>query len=154
MYPSPGAATCEDWLLDVANVRGADFVTRHPPRDPNFQAPAEKDLSNEELVVAICRTDRLDRPQMLRAAAQLVSRNLVSAEKLIFMAHRERTELVLAELARQALHVKPPHLVWAAISDQLGNTPTPRSPILHWTRLALPIPDARGINAVGWRLIA
>ena len=29
-YPSPGATACEDWLVDVANARGARIVTRHP----------------------------------------------------------------------------------------------------------------------------
>ena len=38
-YPSPGAAALEDWLLDVANVRGADFVLRFPPRASGFKAP-------------------------------------------------------------------------------------------------------------------
>ncbi len=153
-YPSPGAEKVEDWLLDVANVRGAGFVLRNPPRDPSFQAPPLEELSNEELAAAICQTNRLDRPQMLRAAAQLISGCLVSAESMVFIAHRERVELVLAELARQALHVEPSHPVWSEISTRLGKIPAPRSPLLHWTRLALPIPDARGVNAVGWRLIA
>jgi hypothetical protein len=153
-YPSPGATTCEDWLLDVANVRGASFITRNPPRNPAFQAPPESDLSNEELVAAICRTDRLDRPQMLRAAAQLISQGRVASGRVVLAARREQADRVLAELARQALRVHPSHPVWSEISNQLALAPAFRSPIMHWSRLAVPIPDKRGINAVGWRLIA
>lgn len=153
-FPSPGAAVLEDWLLDVANVRGAGFVLRHPERDPSFKAPGEDVLSDEELVVAICLVNNLDRPQMLRAAAQLVSRGRLSVEKLCLVARRERVVVVLAELARQALRVESGHSAWTAILAKLGDAKRPRSPIMHWTRLAIPIPDSRGINTVGWRLVS
>ena len=153
-YPSAGAQCLEDWLLDVANARGACFVTRWPPASADFAPPPLSLLSNEELVVAICQPHNLDRPQMLRAAAQLVSMSAVNAEILLATARRERAELVLAELARQAMHVAPEHPVWCALTVALTHVAPPRDPILHWTRLAVPIPNKQGYNAVGWKLVA
>ena len=153
-FPSPGAQRLEDWLLDVVNARGARFVTRWPPAGPDFVPPALTVLSNEELVVAICQPHNLDRPQMLRAAAQLVSMQSVNAEVLLAAARRERAELVLAELARQSIHVDATHTVWLKIYQAIAQRPFPRSPILHWTRLAVPIPDERGCNAISWKLVS
>lgn len=153
-HPSPGAPCLEDWLLDVANARGARFVTRRPPAAPDFIPPPPEAFSNEELVVAICQPHNLDRPQMLRAAAQLISMQAVDARALLAAARRERVEPVLAELARQALRVAPEHSLWRALAAGLAHIPAPRDPILHWTRLAVPMPDARGCNAKAWILIA
>ena len=153
-YPSPGAQCLEDWLLDVANARGASFVTRCPSASPDFMPPPLATLSNEDLVVAICQPHNLDHPQMLRAAAQLISMQSVNAEILLSTACRERAKLVLAELARQALHVAPEHPVWRALNGALACVFAPRDPILHWTRLAVPIPDERGCNAKAWKLVS
>ena len=153
-FPSAGAQCLEDWLLDVANARGAWFVTRWPSASPDFTPPVLTTLNNEELVAAICQPNNLDRPQMLRAAAQLVSMQAVNGDVLLATSHRERADLVLAELARQAVHVAPDHLVWRKICHSLSGLPTPRSPIMHWTRLAVPIPDKRGCNAISWKLVA
>jgi len=152
--PSPGAQCLEDWLLDVANARGARFVTRWPPASPSFMPPPPATLSNEDLVVAICQPHNLDRPQVLRAAAQLISMHAVNAEILLFTARRERAELVLAELARQAQRVAPDHPVWRVLNAALTRVCVPRDPILHWTRLAVPVPDERGCNAKAWNLVS
>lgn len=154
VYPSAGAQCLEDWLLDVANARGACFVTRWPPASADFIAPPKSLFSNEELVVAVCQPHNLDRPQILRAAAQLISRQAVCLEVLLTTARRERAELVLAELARQAVHVAPEHRLWRALRGALDHLAEPRDPILHWTRLAVPIPNKQGYNAVGWKLVA
>lgn len=153
-HPSPGAQCLEDWLLDVANARGARWVTRWPPASPDFLPLPSAGLSNEDLVTAICQVHNLDRPQMLRAAAQLISMRAVQAETLLAAARRERAELVLAELARQALRVAPEHPVWRALNAALAQMRAPREPLLHWTRLAVPIPDERGCNARGWKLLS
>ena len=153
-FPSSGAQCLEDWLLDVANARGACFVTRWPPANVDFVPPPLILLSNEELVVAICQPHNLDRPQMLRAAAQLVSMQAVNGDVLLATSCRERADLVLADLARQTVHVSPEHILWRKICNALAGLPAPRSPIIHWTRLAVPIPDERGCNAIAWKLVA
>ena len=77
--------------------------------------PPERLLSNEDIVVAICQPQELDRPQMLRLAAQFISRKAVKVLDLIRLARRERADRVLAELARQALKVDPQHEIWREI---------------------------------------
>lgn len=152
-YPSGSARCLEDWLLDVANARGAQVVVRAQEPDPNFRPPPLEELSNEELVVAICQPQALDRPQMLRLAAQLVSREAVAASRLCLMAERERAELVLGELAWQALRVDSQHKLWRILAERFPRRDL-RSPILHWTRLAEPVMEKGQSRPRGWRLAA
>jgi hypothetical protein len=153
-YPSQGAGCLEDWLLDVANARGAGFVLRYPPAAPDFRPPGLAELTNEDLVVAILQPHNLDRPQMIRAAAQLISQAAVEPSRLLGSARRERADRVLADLARSAVRVEPAHRIWSVLAHALANQRPLRAPILHWTRLAVPVPDARGCNAQAWRLVA
>jgi hypothetical protein len=153
-HPSVGAACVEDWLLDVAQARGVRSVTRGLQPPAGFRPPALAELSTEELVAAITQPQNLDRPQILRAAAELVSRGAVEPSVLAEIACRERADRVLAELARQALHVEPAHSVWRMLADALGDAQPLRSPLLHWTRIAFPVPDERGVCRGTWRLVA
>ena len=56
-FPMAAAVNLEDWLLDIANARGARVVMRDPmnPVAVESGAPPTDILSNEELVVAICQ---------------------------------------------------------------------------------------------------
>jgi len=152
-YPSATAATIEDWLVDVANARGAKIVQRQPPADPTFLPPPETELSTEELVAAICLLQRRDRPQMLRLAAQFITRAAVDLPRLIRLARRERIELVLGEMARQALRVDGRHPAWLAITNAFPPGRPLRSPIIHWQRLAWPIMATRGGRVERWHLV-
>jgi hypothetical protein len=78
----------------------------------------------------------------------------VEAAKLRLIAERERVGPVLAELARQALRVAPRHPTWRAIHDCFGAETRLREPLLHWTRLAEPIPKDGKCDAAEWRLVA
>lgn len=153
-FPSPGCRCLEDWLVDVANGRGARIVVR--PNRPNapFTPPAETELSNEELVVGLCQLQALDRPQMIRLAAELITRGAARVSALALVARRERVERVLAELARQALRVDAAHPQWRQIAEAFGNQPRLRSAILHWTRLAQPVMKDGRCNAASWKLVA
>ena len=95
-YPSSDAESLEDWLLDLANVRGADVVSRRPGLPLQFRAPSEEEFSNEELCAALCHPAGRDRPHILRAAGQLVSRGDVRPKKLHALAVRERIEPVFS----------------------------------------------------------
>jgi hypothetical protein len=153
-FPAAGAACLEDWLIRVANARGARAVEPPVEVEAGFLAPATDVLPNEDLVVAICQPNCLDRPQMLRLAAQLVSRRAVDPKRLRLVAERERAEPVLAELARLALRIDPTHDVWQRILADFQHAPPPREPLLHWTRLAVPVPHNGRCNAAAWRLVA
>jgi hypothetical protein len=152
-YPSRCSAGLEDWLVDVANARGARVIVPSVAIH-NFYPPPEVELSNEELAVAICQPQGLDNPQILRLAAQLISAQSVNVEKLRQVAERERVERILAELARQALRAEPAHATWRAILRFFGDEPPFREPLLHWTRLAVPVMGPGGVNTSRWRLVA
>jgi hypothetical protein len=150
-YPSPGAVFVEDWLVDVANARGATVVRRIPELG-RFRGPDRAEFPDEELIVALCRLQGLDRPQILRLAGQLISRGEVDVITLLAKARQERVEMVLHEMARQALMVEPDHKVWSELRDKLPGTHA-RDPVIHWSRLAWPIMSARGCNADKWVLV-
>lgn len=145
-------AVLEDWLVDVANARGAKVVTG-PGGGETISPPDEANLSNEELVVGILLPQNLDRPQMLRLAAQLISREAVEFATLRRLAVEERIERVLAALARQALLVAPEHALWGKLAGTFGDAKPLRSPLLHHTRMAEPVPVDGRVNAARWSLV-
>ena len=154
-FPMPGAVELEDWLLDIANARGAKVVMRDPmnPATAESGAPPTDILSNEELVVAICQPHNRDRPQWLRAAAQLISRGDVCVEALCRVAQRERVRRILAEIAKQALRASPEHPVWLRLSRLADGQLPLRDSLVHWTRLAEPVMKPGKPGASEWRLV-
>lgn len=140
--------------MDVAHARGASVVRRNDEYPADFTAPNLQVFPNEELVVAICHLHRQDQPQRLRLAAQLISRGAVNVKRLILLSRRERTEVVLGELAHQALKVEPGHEVWRQIASDFPPRRALRSPIVHWQRLAWPVmTEGRRVNAQRWELV-
>ena len=152
-YPSNTAAVAEDWLLDVANARGARVVQRDNPPNEYFTSPSKVKFSNEELVVSICLTQRLDRPQLLRLAAQLITRGDLDVQCLVRIARRERVGIILGEMAKQALMVDCNHPTWKRISEEFPSKKNICSPVIHWQRLAWPVMTSKGYNAEKWRLV-
>ncbi len=151
-YPSDTADCLEQWLLDVAYARGARIVVR--PRPPTrFRPPDRKTLSNAELITGLCQLQCLDQPQILRPAAQLVSRGDVDLGELKRLTEMERTEPVLHALARLALRIAPGHPVWSQVADMTPQTRPLREPLLHWTRLAQPVMKDGRYNAESWVLV-
>ena len=153
-HPSSTAACLEDWLLDVANGRGARIVVRDPPAPADFVPPPEQAFTQEELVVAICHLPGRDRPQLLRLAAQLISRNDLDWVALKRLAIRERVGPVLNELAKIALKVQPQHPGWSFLARTFATASQPHDVVLHWTRLAEPVMANGRVNAARWRLVA
>jgi hypothetical protein len=154
-YPIDDARSLEDWLLDLANARGVTVVSRSLQKlgEPVRPLPGFEEVSNAELITAICQVQALDRPQWLRAAAQLITRGSVDLPRLIFLAKVERVERILAELARQARKVEPDHPVWLAIADAFASAPPLRDSLVHWTRLAEPEMRPGRPNAAAWHLV-
>jgi len=153
-FPSPSADCLEDWLVDIANDRGARIVFReNRPPDASVDLP-QAALADEELIVGICQVQNLDRPQMLRLAAQFISRHAVNVKGLCHLAEQERAGIVLAELARQALKVDNNHTTWQAISRRFASERPTRDALLHWTRLSEPVMKHGRCNAQEWKLVA
>lgn len=153
-YPSTDTKCLEDWLLDVANRRGARIVVRDHSADHVFTPPPEEELSNEELVVAICQLQGADRPQLLRLAAQLISRKALDITQLKRIATRERVGSVLKTMARSALTVEPEHPHWKMLAVAFSEAPEPHDVVIHWSRLAEPVMKNGRCNASAWRLVA
>ena len=150
---SPDApAVFEDWLVDVANARGARVVMRESMK--RSIETYSREITTEELVVGLLLPQNLDRPQILRLAAQFISRGSVDFQKLVTLAVQERVGFMLAELARQACQVDARHSLWSRILEEFGSERVPRSSLLHYTRLAEPImPDGR-VSDGRWTLVS
>jgi len=147
------AEVLEDWLVDVANSRGARIVTRSTPA--NFvNGPDSNELTNEELVLGLSLPQNRDRPQMFRLAAQLISRKTADFTELTGLATRERIEFILAELARQACTVEPRHPLWRQIGEKFPTRNPLRSPLVHCTRLAQPVMKDGRVNVEKWVLVS
>ncbi len=154
-YPCVDADCLEDWLVEVANARGARIVSRPDPRAGLAVAPPLTELSNEQLAVAICQLQALDRPQMLRLAAQLISRETLDLRRLCLLAEQERVEPVVGALARQALRVDSHHTLWRGLAERFGAAGDRLTePVLHWTRLATPLMKNGRCNAAAWKLVS
>jgi hypothetical protein len=153
-FPVQDADCIEDWLIELANARGARIVRRAVESEHDDLLPDEHLLTNEELVVGICQLQCLDRPQMLRLAAQLISRGEVQVARLRYLAEQERVGPILAELARQSLRVEPTHPVWQKIAEAFHSEQPLKEPLLHWTRLAEPVMKDGRCNAQRWKLVS
>ncbi|MFW5871400.1 MAG: hypothetical protein ACOC6C_06175 [Verrucomicrobiota bacterium] len=153
-FPSPSAVCLEDWMIDVANDRGARIVFRETRSESKPVGIPESMLLTEELVIGICQLQCLDRPQMLRLAGQFISREALDLKRLFLIAERERAGIVLSELARQALRVNPSHPSWRSIAERFSDERATRDVLLHWTRLAEPVMKKGRCNAQEWRLVA
>lgn len=146
----------EDWLLAVANARGARVVVRAVAQDAEvaFEAPPREVFSDEELVTGILLLCRRDVPQLLRPAAQLVSRGHLDIPRLLHQGRKERTCRSLKMLALQALHVDPDHAAWREVLEGVQEWPEYSQPLIHWTRLAEPRMRRNAPGAEAWVLVS
>ena len=154
LYRAPASCSIEDWLIELANRRGARVVFRPDSMPPTVRFPGSEELTEEELVVALCQMNCLDRPQMLRLAAQMISRNECDSGKLLRLMRMERATRVFKQLAKQALKVDSAHPAWLALQNALRNERELSQPLLHWTRLAEPLFAPRTANPIGWKLVS
>lgn len=150
-YPT-GASCPLGWLLDVANARGFRVISRVDAPTDLQELPLPV-LSNEEVVAGICLLEQPDEVQALRAAAQIISAGGMDRVLLSRLIVSERLQCVLRALAYAALQVDQNHADWKWIVDECG-LDGERVPLLHWTRLAEPIPDDRHVASGKWRLVA
>ena len=142
----------EDWLLALANRR--DFRVVVPTGFlPDVVDPGFDRFSNEELATAFLSPSLKDRPQLLRLAAQIISREAVQLDTLLWRTRLERTGRILHALSVQALRVDPGHALWRGLHEALKDERPLLDSLLHWTRLAEPIPSSRLISE-GWKLVA
>ena len=143
----------EDWLLRVANQRGFAVVVPVTDVEPPVQDPGSSRFSNEMLATTILWAGLRDRPQLLRLAAQIISRGQINVNELLQLGRLERTNRMLLALAESALHVEPDHPVWKHVYEGVSGQKPLADVLLHWSRIAEPVPSSR-LVAGGWRLVA
>ncbi len=153
-HPLHNARCLEDWLVELANARGARIVVRPNSLLGEFIPPDPDSVSNEELITGICQLQCLDYPQMLRLASQLISRGAFEFERLRRLAEMERIEPVLLELSKQALKVDPEHPLWMKINSAFKHAGLLKEPLIHWTRIAEPVMKNGRCNAETWKLVS
>lgn len=144
----------EEWLVALANHRHLNVVFCANRELSKFKMPDEEVFPDEELITALCLLQSRDQPQMLRLAAQRISRGNFSMIRLLRLAEMERIQTVLKTLAATAVKIEAKHPAWNEILTAFSNIKPLKEPLLHWTRLAEPIMTATGVNASSWRLIA
>ncbi len=146
--------TPEEWLVELANRRGATVVFRQQEAPMGIRWPDPDEFSDEELVVALSQLNRVDQPQLLRLPAQLISRGRLDLDLLLRLARMERAARTLKELATQALKVEPNHPAWRRIAEAFSGEKPFAEPLIHWSRLAEPLFAAGKANPIGWKLVA
>jgi len=151
-HPSTGAESLEEWLVDVANSRGAKVVRRREL--PTSFAVPEEELSNEEIAVGLLLPCLADEPQMLRLSAQFISRGNLDMKTVLPVAIREGAIRVLINLAEQASRVAPENKSWRSISSLARSHRPLKENVIHWTRLAEPVMPHHGVHTGEWRLVA
>ncbi len=135
-YPAPGVnPSPEDWLVDTAISRGLNQFVRDSAAGGAFTSPTEDDFPLHELVVALCYTGGLDRPQMIRMAGLLIKRYEMDMPALIRLAELERVEFIFAELANAGLRCDPEHPRWQKLRARFSGHAGTSSPVIHWSRL-------------------
>jgi len=151
-HPVEEAQDLESWLVELAHSRGFHVLQRRPIAWP--ETISVGNLSNEELAIAFIHPALRDEPQLLRPAAQMISRGAIDLPKLLLLSKRECASRILANLAIQALKAAPSHPGWIAISKELQPAAPLRENVIHWTRLAEPVMKPRGPHNGEWRLVA
>jgi hypothetical protein len=132
-----------EWLFKVAVERGA----RHFERELDASLPADcRDITDEEIGIALCLGEQPYDLDRLRAAAQLLSSPEVGASRLCRLAIQERCEPVLLHIANLAGRFSPELHPWALVRRHLPPRAVSRTDALpHWSRLV----SHTGVSAHG-----
>ena len=115
--------------------------------------PALSDLSNEELTILLLSGENPYEPYAIRCAAQLARSADVDPARLAFMAVREKTERVLAHIARSGIaHDCEGRSFWTSVLSHLHRTETREEPELpHWSRfVSMPGLQRGGMAPTTW----
>jgi hypothetical protein len=115
--------------------------------------PTREALADEELTILLMIGENPYDPSAIRCAAQLARSPLVNPERLAKLAIMEKTERVLAHVARSGVaHDAEGFRFWDKILDQLSATTARNEPDLpHWTRfVSMPGRQRTGMAPTRW----
>lgn len=138
-------------MIDLAVARGC----RHyeSGSQPHEKLPAREELTDEELAILLMIGENPYEPMAIRCAAQLARSPFVDPLRLAKLAIMEKTERVLAHIARAGIDHDPDGLdFWRAILNRLppmAARPEPDLP--HWSRfVSMPGRQRVGIAPTRW----
>ena len=138
-------------MIEVAVARGCRHYASG--ERPIEKPPSRKELSDEELTILLLIGENPYEPAAIRCAAQLARSRYVDAIRLSRLAIMEKTERVLAHIARAGIqHDAEGREFWQRVLDQLPCVPTRHEPDLpHWSRfVSMPGRQRHGIAAIRW----
>lgn len=145
-----GLREVED-MISLAVSRGcshyaADAATLVNP-------PSREHFGDDELTILLILGENAYNPSSIRCAAQLARSRHIQSSRLAQLAVMEKTERVLAHIARAGIAHDPEGAsFWQDILDRLHQTkPRPEPMLPHWTRfVSMPGRQRAGPAPIHW----
>lgn len=140
-----------DALMAAAVDRGCDHYRCASAIFP--KAPPVEQLGDDELVILLLLGENAYEPMAIRCAAQLARSSRIDPVRLARLARLEKTERVLAHIARAGLeHEREEAPFWQTLMDHLpGALPRHEPDLPHWTRfVAMPGLQRGGMAPTRW----
>lgn len=137
-------------MIALAVERGCDHYATH--RSPAMY-PDREVLTDDELVILLLSGGNSYEPNAIRCAAQLSRSIHVTPSGLVRLAKMEKTERVLAHIARAGIQYDPEGArFWNEIFTGLGPVDSRPEPALpHWSRfVSMPGRQRTGFVAPKW----
>lgn len=138
-------------LIAAAVSRGCDHY--RSTSAGGLKVPALHDLGDDELVILLLLGENAYEPMSIRCAAQLARSPRIDPVRLARLARLEKTERVLAHVARAGLeHGGEAREFWQTLVDELpGALPRPEPELPHWTRfVSMPGLQRGGVAPTRW----
>jgi hypothetical protein len=140
-----------DALIAAAVARGCDHYRSASLTIP--KAPPTEVLGDDELVILLLLGENPYEPMAIRCAAQLARSSRIDPVRLARLARMEKTERVLAHIARAGLEHEPTAAAfWQTLMDHLPEAmPRPEPDLPHWSRfVAMPGLQRGGVAPTRW----
>ena len=140
-------------MIAVAASRGCDHYRSSSAAGVEVPVPSVYELGDDELVILLLLGENAYEPMAIRCAAQLARSPRIDPVRLARLARLEKTERVLAHVARAGLeHGSEAREFWQTLVDELpGALPRPEPELPHWTRfVSMPGLQRSGVAPTRW----
>jgi hypothetical protein len=138
-------------MIHLAAERGCRHY--HTDYESLLNLPTREEFTDTELTILLLVGENRYEPTAIRCAAQLAHSTQVNPLDLSNLAVKEKTERVLAHIARAGeVHDPEGKVFWQAILNHLPHQPPRTEPDLpHWSRfVSMPGRQRSGIAATRW----
>ena len=138
-------------IIDLAVSRGCNhYSTGHRIEK---ERPSSSQLTDDELTILLLIGENPYQPTAIRCAAQMARSTKVDPISLSRLAVMEKTERVLAHIARAGInHDSLGHDFWQVVLDHLPREqPRPEPDLPHWTRfVSMAGRQRHGVTETRW----